>query len=102
VGRAGIRRRKPVHHLPKVHDELSPDEEARAFGQFRWSQFTPAGAVERFGFFVRQAVRRSEHPEWQKYNHVTVAIGWSLIVTLYGGLLLFFALLMLHTTVGVP
>jgi len=86
MGRAGIRRRKPAHHLPKVHDHLSPDEEARAFGQFRWSGFTPAGAMERSGFFLRQAVRRSENPEWQEYNRVTVAIGWTLLTIFYGTL----------------
>jgi hypothetical protein len=102
VGSSGIRRRKPVHHLPKVHDGLSPDEEARAFGQFRWGQFTPAGALERSGFFLRQAVRRSEHPEWQKYNHITVSIGWSLLVMLYGGIALFAILGALHMTIGVP
>jgi hypothetical protein len=91
-----------VHHLPKVHDGWSADEEARAFGQFRWGQFTPAGALERSGFFLRQAVRRPENPEWQKYNHVTVAIGWSLIVLLYGGLALLVVLTMLHATAGFP
>jgi preprotein translocase subunit Sss1 len=102
MGRAGIRRRKGVHHLPKVHDGLSADEEARAFGQFRWGQFTPAGGLERSGFFLRQAVRRSEHPEWQKYNHVTVAIGWGLVVMLYVGLVVALMLTMLHLAVGFP
>ena len=102
VGSKGIRRRKPVHHLPKVHDGLSPEEEARAFGQFRWGQYTPAGALEPSGFFLRQAVRRSEHPDWQEYNPVTVTIGWSLLMILYGGVVAFAIFGILHTTVGFP
>jgi hypothetical protein len=102
VGSQGIRRRKPEHHLPKVHNGLSADEEARAFGQFRWGQFTPAGALERSGFLIRQAVRRSEHPGWQKYNRVTVTIGWSLIALLYGTVALFVILALLHAAVGLP
>jgi hypothetical protein len=91
-----------VHHLPKVHNGLSPDEEARAFGQFRWGQYTPAGAIERSGFWLRQAVRRAEHPEWQKYNRITVTIGWSLLALLYGGIAAFAILGILHTAIGVP
>ena len=71
-------------------------------GQFRWGQFTPAGALERSGFFLRQAVRRSEHPQWQKYNRITVTIGWSLIVMVYGGIAAFGILALLHLTVGLP
>ena len=32
-----------------MHDGLSADEEGRALGQFRWGQFTSAGALERSG-----------------------------------------------------
>lgn len=83
-----------------MHDGLSPAEEARALGQFRWSQYTPAGSLERSGFFLRQAVRRSERPEWQRYNHVTATIGWSLLVIFYSGLALVVILGFLHTTLG--
>ena len=61
-----------------------------------------AGSLERSGFFLRQAVRRSERPEWQKYNHVTVTIGWSLLAMFYGGVALFVVLTLLHSAVGVP
>ncbi len=74
VGSSGIRRRKQVHHLPKVHDGLSPAEEARALDQFRWSQ----------------------------YNHVTVTIGWSLLAMFSGGVALFVVLTLLPSTVGAP
>jgi hypothetical protein len=83
-------------------DHLSPGDEARAFGQFRWSAFTPAGAVERSGFFVRQAVRRSEHPEWQRHHHVTVAIGWTILAVLYGGIVFLVLAGVLHRTLGFP
>jgi len=46
MGRAGIRRRKPAHHLPKVPDQLEGAEAARAFGNFRWGGFTPAGSFD--------------------------------------------------------
>jgi hypothetical protein len=65
-------------------------------------QFTPAGALERSGFLIRQAVRRSEHSEWQKYNRVTVTIGWSLIALLYGAAAVVVILALLHTTLGIP
>jgi hypothetical protein len=51
---------------------------------------------------IRQAVRRSEHPEWQKYNRVTVTIGWSLIALLYGAVAVAVILALLHTTIGLP
>jgi hypothetical protein len=102
VGSQGIRRRKPAHHLPKVGDDLSPADEARALGQFRWGQFTPAGALERSGFVMRQAVRRSEHPEWRKHNPITVRIGWFLLVMVYGGLAVLVILGILHTMAGFP
>ncbi len=77
-------------------------EEARALGQFRWSQFSPAGSLERSGFFLRQAVRRSERPEWQKYNHVTVTVGWSLLAMFYGAVALAVVFGLVHTTTGLP
>jgi hypothetical protein len=102
MGSSGIRRRKQSHHLPKVHDGLPQDEEAHALGEFRWSGFSPAGALERSGFFIRQAARRSEHPEWREHNRITVTIGWSLLVVIYGALAVVLLLGLMHTTVGIP
>jgi hypothetical protein len=87
VGSSGIRRRKPAHHLPKIEEELSPAEQARAFGNFRWSSFSPAGAVERVGFLARQARRRRDHPEWPEFDPWIRRVGWSLI---FGTYLFFF------------
>ncbi len=57
MGRAGIRRRRPAHHLEKVRDEVSAADQARAFGSFRWGTYSPAGTWERLGFFGRQWAR---------------------------------------------
>jgi hypothetical protein len=66
MGRAGIRRRKPAHHLPKVPDQLEGAEAARAFGNFRGGGFTPAGSFERFGFMLRQFARRRAGEPWPR------------------------------------
>jgi len=83
VGRAGIRRRKPAHHLPKSHEHYDDAELARAFGNFRWGAYTPAGTIERFGFMTRQISRRRRHPEWNTYNDKTRLIGSALLVIPY-------------------
>ena len=66
MGRAGIRRRKPAHHLPKVAGDLEDAEAARAFGNFRWGAYTPAGSLERTGFMVRQLARRRAGEPWPR------------------------------------
>jgi hypothetical protein len=85
----GIRRRKPVHHLPKSHAHYSDAELGRVFGQFRWSAYSPAGSVERAGFLARQWSRARRHPEWNEYNHKTKLVGAALLALVYLGVLLF-------------
>ncbi len=53
------------HHLSKVHGDIGPDDTARLFGRFRWSPYTPAGTVERAGFFARQAARNGSGEGWR-------------------------------------
>jgi hypothetical protein len=57
-------KRKRRQHLPKVHGDIGPDDTARLFQRFRWSQYTPAGTVERAGFFARQAARNGTSDGW--------------------------------------
>ncbi len=83
MGRAGIRHRKPTHHLPKSHEHYDDAELGRAFGNFRWSAYTPAGSLERFGFMCRQVSRKRRHPEWNTYNNKTRLVGEALFVVLY-------------------
>jgi hypothetical protein len=64
MGSAGMKRRGR-RHLPKIPGDLGPDDTARLFQQFRWSQFTPAGMVERAGFFARQAARNGTSEGWK-------------------------------------
>ena len=86
MGSQGIRRRKPVRHLPKITEELPPIEQERAFGNFRWSQFSPAGSLERTLFIIRQIKRRHDHPEWPEFDPVIKRIGWTLIFGMYSTL----------------
>ena len=58
-------KRRGRRHLPKIPGDLGPDDTARLFQQFRWSQFTPAGMVERVGFFARQAARNGTSEGWK-------------------------------------
>jgi hypothetical protein len=88
VGRAGIRRRKPEHHLPKVTDDIPEGDLMRAFGNFRWSAYTPAGSLERSGFFLRRLSRRRRHPQWREYNRGIVLAGHVLITVCYGAVAL--------------
>ena len=57
--------RRGRHHLPKVRGDLGPDDTARLFGRFRWNQYTPAGSIERAGFFARQAARHGTGDGWR-------------------------------------
>jgi hypothetical protein len=88
VGAQGIRRRKPAHHLPKSHEHYSSDVLGRAFGNFRWGAYTPAGSIERAGFLARQVSRVRRHPEWNEYNRKTKLVGEALLVIPYVALLL--------------
>ncbi len=58
-----------VRHLPKVHDDGWPgadDPNAPLFMQFRWSGFSPAGAMERSAWFWRQVRRNGTAIGWQR------------------------------------
>ena len=57
VGARGIKRRKPKHELHDFTDDLTPGDEQRLFGRFRWGNYSPAGNLERNGFFWRQLSR---------------------------------------------
>lgn len=87
MGRSGIRRRKPAHHLPKPHEHYSAEDIAGSFGNFRWSAYTPGGSVERARFLTRQTLRSRRHPEWNRYNEKTRLIGSALLVIPYAAML---------------
>ena len=57
VGAAGIRRRKKRRKLPEP-EHLPPGDVNRLFGRFTWGTYSPAGTLERNGFFWRQLGRR--------------------------------------------
>lgn len=56
-------KRKGRRHLDKVDLDVSDGDIGRSFGWFRWSAFSPAGALERQGFFLRQLARLSRQPK---------------------------------------
>ena len=58
-------KRKGRRHLPKVVGDIGREDTARLFGRFRWNQYTPAGTVERAGFFARQADRNGTGLGWR-------------------------------------
>jgi hypothetical protein len=57
-------KRRGRRHLPKVRGDLDPADTARLFGDFRWNQWSPAGRLERFGFFTRQLGRNGDREGW--------------------------------------
>jgi hypothetical protein len=62
VGRAGIKKRKKYRRAdaePSV--PISEGDVDRLFGRFTWNAYSPAGAMERGGFFLRQANRSSRN-----------------------------------------
>jgi len=67
---------------------MSEAELARAFGNFRWGAYTPAGSIERAGFFARQVSRRRGHPEWREHNRGIVVAGSIMFALLYATLAL--------------
>jgi hypothetical protein len=79
-------KRKGRRHLPKV-GELGPEDEARLFGRFRWNQYSPAGSVERAGFFARQARRNGTDLGWRwglDALRLVVPLMFGLVLVVYG------------------
>jgi hypothetical protein len=67
MGTAGMKR-KGRSHLPKVRTDGWPqpdDVDGPLFGQFRWSGFSPAGALERSAWFWRQVARHGTGDGWR-------------------------------------
>jgi hypothetical protein len=63
VGAQGIRRRKKWRKLPEV-EGMSEGDVGRLFGRFSWGAYSPAGALERNGFFLRQLRRNGSKSGW--------------------------------------
>jgi hypothetical protein len=63
MGAQGIRRRKKRHDLPEVERMPRGDVE-RLFGRFTWGAYSPAGNLERNGFFLRQLRRNGTRGAW--------------------------------------
>jgi hypothetical protein len=61
-------KRRGRRHLPKAHTDgwPQPDEvDGPLFGQFRWSGYSPAGALERSAWFWRQVTRHGTSDGWR-------------------------------------
>jgi len=71
MGSSGIKRRKRRRATDAPPEErISEGDVGRLFGRFTWDPLTPAGGLERNGFFWRQLRRRRRRDGW------TVA-GWA-------------------------
>jgi hypothetical protein len=62
-------KRRGRQHLPKVQGGVAwpgaDDPNGPLFMQFRWSQYSPAGTVERVGWFAKQANRNGMSLGWK-------------------------------------
>lgn len=81
MGSRGIRRRKPVHHLPKVSSRDLPTENDLIPPHIMWpakgsgfdpSAFSPAGSAQR-GWRLTQGLARNRRTRWL----VWAAIAWT-------------------------
>ena len=86
MGAQGIRRRKPRHDLRDP--TLPPGDAGRLFGRFTWGPLSPAGNLERNGFFLRQFKRNGTRGAWAfvaqaKWVFVAIAaaVGGVMLVT---------------------
>lgn len=83
MGRSGIRSRKLRRHLPKVEQQISPDDVNRLFGRFRWGTYSPAGTLERNGFFWRQVSRiRRDANQPKRTRRAAATARWYVIALL--------------------
>jgi hypothetical protein len=80
VGASGIRRRKR-RQGPEQHPVLPPGDAQRVFGQFTNDAYTPAGTLERNGFFWRQLTRRRGH-DWRSLLGYGIWAGSAFVISL--------------------
>jgi hypothetical protein len=79
MGAQGIRRRKPRRKLPDVGG-MTEGDVGRLFGRFTWGAYSPAGGLERGGYFLRQLRRNGTKGAWEfvaqaKWVFVMFAVG---------------------------
>ena len=61
---------------------ISPDDVNRLFGRFRWGAYSPAGALERSGFFWRHVNRVRRDPNQSKRTRRSAAAARWYVITL--------------------
>jgi hypothetical protein len=85
VGSSGIKRRKPKRELPDEPDlpDLTPGDQRRLFGNFTWGGYSPAGALERNGFFWRQVARGRRMRGWRRGVGYALSAVVALFLVLY-------------------
>jgi hypothetical protein len=78
MGAAGIRRRKKRRKLPEP-EHVSPGDVNRLFGRFTWGTYSPAGTLERNGFFWRQLSRRHDRGRGRDGQRILGYVLWALV-----------------------
>jgi hypothetical protein len=83
MGSAGIRRRKRRLELHEP-ERITRGDVNRLFGRFRWEGLSPAGGLERFGFFSRQLQRNGTRGAWAfvaqaKWVWITIAVAIAVV-----------------------
>lgn len=60
---------------------MSEGDVGRLFGRFSWGAYSPAGALERNGFFLRQLRRNGTKSAWEFVDQAKwVFVGFAAVV----------------------
>ncbi len=67
---------------------MSEGDVQRLFGRFRWGEYSPAGAMERNGFLLRQLKRYDAHGPWTVFALLARLCVFLVLLAFAAGLLL--------------
>lgn len=68
VGSPGIKKRKKYRRPnARTSAPMSDGDVQRLFGRFSWNEYSPAGAMERNGFLLRQLKRYDGDGKWRVF-----------------------------------
>jgi hypothetical protein len=86
MGSSGIKKRKRRRRADAASSApISDGDVQRLFGRFTWNQYSPAGTLERNGFFWRQLGRYSSHGRWNVFVVLARLIVTFVLLAFIGG-----------------